>query len=136
MSARWSARIIAGTLVAAVCVVLLLLESFGVALYNVQMVLGAVAGFIEVLRRDSLLPWWSLGAHSFSAGFAYLARGPEGPMESMFGLGLCALGAPLLFKIYRNRHRRLEREMDQLKAELAEIEKQSDEKERREDGGS
>ncbi len=78
-------------------------------------------GLIEATRRSSLLPWWSWSAHLFSAGFLYLLRGPEGPLESLLGLGLCAAGTPALWKVYRARDADLKKRLAEVDAELDRI---------------
>jgi hypothetical protein len=79
-------------------------------------------GLIEATRRSSLLPWWSWSAHLFSAGFLYLLRGPEGPLDSLLGLGLCAAGTPALWKVYRARGAAMKKRLADVEAELERIE--------------
>lgn len=92
----------------------------------------AIGVGIEWMRRESLLPRWYLAAHFFTAGFAFLAWGADGPRDSVIGLGLCALGAPFLLTVYRNRGKAHELRMAKLEAELAAIEKELDEELKRE----
>lgn len=75
-------------------------------------------GLIEATRRGSLLPWWSWTAHLFSAGLIYLLRGPEGPLDSLLGLSLCAAGTPALWKVYRARGAAARKRLAEVEAEL------------------
>lgn len=95
----------------------------------------AIGAGIEWMRRESLLPRVYLAAHFFTAGFALLAWGADGLRDSAIGLGLCALGAPFLMTVYRNRGKAHEQRMAKLEAELAAIEKELDEELKREEGG-
>lgn len=92
----------------------------------------AIGVGIEWMRRQALLPRRCLAAHAFTAGFAFLAWGADGPRDSVIGLGLCALGAPFLLTVYRNRGKAHELLMAKLEAELAALDKELDEELRRE----
>ncbi|MDX6770514.1 MAG: hypothetical protein SF051_13345 [Elusimicrobiota bacterium] len=78
-------------------------------------------GLVEATRRGSSLPRWSWSAHLFSAGFLYLLRGPEGPLESLFGLGLCAAGAPALWMAYRARGSAMKKRLAEIEAALDDV---------------
>lgn len=65
------------------------------------LLVAVLASFIEWMRLDSSLPWWYSAAHGFSLGLALLVQDEGGPGRAALALGLCAAGAPFLWRIYR-----------------------------------